>query len=320
MEYQMNRVLFLLLVMALPAWATPQTSDAALRAAQVPSLPGTTYSGVDDFKGVSIKPDSTYVLGSIPTGIGFIDLSGVSGVGGGGNLTVTPSTGGASKIGTVVGGSVTFVTDGFGFNTVASTGMNAELAFSGFSSDPGFHAFNVQGGDGSPYFTVNAGNAQVIMDGNSWVSLTLSLSLTAGNYYFGVANGGTPRFSAEGCNSMTTLTITSWSMLIGNTIEQEVVSFSNCTSLANLITPPSIAITFDPDFLGFLGGAISFNGCALTGASSQALLDALLTGSATSTNGFSMTIDISGGTNAPPTDGGTDAGILASYGYSIFTN
>jgi hypothetical protein len=123
-----------------------------------------------------------------------------------------------------------------------------------------------------------------------------SLSLAALSYCDGYAN-----FS--GCTSLTSLTLSGLTSMIGT------MDVSGCTSLVTIAFPGYVSIA----------NGFSFNasGCALDVTSVDAILAAFAAGGGGVTIG---TLNLSGGTNASPTDGMSNTAYLTLTGAGITVN
>lgn len=144
--------------------------------------------------------------------------------------------------------------------------------------------------------TINVGSINIL----SGFSVPNATNLT--NLYMTSATQ-ISNFDINGCSSLTTLADTNLTSIYGN------LDAHNCSSLTSIDWSP--ILSFDPSIT-----SINFNGCALNETSVNYILARCMASNLSIT-----TIDLSGGTNAPPTGQGiTDADNLILNGCTVFIN
>ncbi len=293
----------LLLWMAmLPALATPQTSDADLKVAQLPVI---SLGATPDFKGIRTAVSGDYSAGggmdisSFGPGITHLDLSGISAVGGESSFNFSGATGIAALSGLFAiafensvalrlsACGITDATDAMDwFNSANNNGVTLDL-----SNNPITSGININNSGG---LTGSGGGVALNNCGLTTVGL--------GNIVF-------TSVSLQG-NAIAAIDLSG----IGYAI------FTTLNLSANPITTITPGDGISSGITNFSEGALYFNGCALGNAQEDGLLAALVSMEA-NVPGNDATLDISGGTNAvPDSTGAADVATLVAAGWFITTN
>ncbi len=251
----MSKVIFLLMMLMVPVMATPQTSDADLRIAQLPALSVTGHEVNCQGLRVVISGSNDLVDA---TNAASVDFSGL-----------------------------TDLNYGYYNPSVTVSG----LPILNGNADSLFHAITTYTGS---LITINASGCGI--------TSAASLTVPATNAYL--------NFSG---NQIPSLDLSSGAITLGY---GTMFDFANNPTLTTIVPGDGTST----GIIGWNANAVTFQGCALTQASEDALLNACVAAE-TAVPGQNGGLDLSGGTNAvPDSTGASDIALLVGAGWSITTN